>query len=312
MRRFSVPSFLAGVVVALSLAAVPASALSGVGGAADPSDGADGADGTTPTVTVDPLRFRLGESIDATPASNDMCGAGYHSNIPLRLSWSGSDAGSGFQSFDVLMYNDAGLYYAARNTLETSMDITGGNYDGQCGGGSLGSAYGIKARDRVGNTATSRLSGGHFVSVWQQDGKPNPPGSVYGDDLGVTRAGTWQTSPCACFDAGSTWYSTKGGSSLTYTVTARPGQTFAVVMEKNSNRGRVGIRVNGGAATTVDTYASTAKHRVVVWQSLLPQGTNTVTVTNQGTAGRARVDVDALLMTSTPGGELYTYTDADF
>ncbi|WP_030528193.1 hypothetical protein [Phycicoccus jejuensis] len=310
MRRFSAPSFLAGVVVAASLVAVPASALPGSGSAAGLSDSPEG---VTPSLSVDPLSFRLGESIDATTASSDWCDTvGYHSDIPLRLTWSATDAGSGLQGFDVIEYSDNVLTYEAQDTSQTSFDVRGITYDGQCGGGPGGVRYTVKARDHVGNTAMSRLSGSSFVSVWQQDGKPNPPYSTYTGDLGVTRVGTWQTAPCVCFDAGSTWYSTKGGSSLTYAVTTGPGQTFAVVMEKNSNRGRVGIRVNGGAATTVDTYSSTGKHRVIVWQSQLTEGTSTITVTNQATAGRPRVDIDAVMLTSPPTGEVPMFLTPDF
>lgn len=106
-----------------------------------------------------------------------------------------------------------------------------------------------------------------------------------------------------CCDAGQTLYSTKKGNSITYSVTPQgPGQTFAVVMEKNSNRGKASISVNGGKAETVDTYSPSVQSRTIVWQRTLDVGTSTVKVTNLGTTGRTRVDVDALMLTSGPMG----------
>ncbi len=308
MRRFSAPSFLAGVVVAASLVAVPASALPGSGSAAGALDSAEG---VAPSLSVDPLSFRVGESIDATTASSDFCDTvGYHSDIPLRLTWSGTDAGSGLQGFDVIEYSENVLTYEAQDTSQTSFDVRGFTYDGQCGGGPGGGRYTVKARDHVGNTAMSRLSGSSYVRVWQQDGKPNPPVPVRRS--GRDTSGHLADRPVRLLRRRFDVVLDEGRELLDLRGDSQPGQTFAVVMEKNNNRGRVGIRVNGGAATTVDTYAPTGKHRVIVWQSQLPEGTHTITVTNQATAGRPRVDVDAVMLTSTPTGEVPMFLTPDF
>lgn len=112
-------------------------------------------------------------------------------------------------------------------------------------------------------------------------------------------------SKCACYDGGTTLYSVAKGQSITYSVTTEgSGQTFAVVMEKNTNRGKASIAVNGGKATTVDTHASAAQHAAIVWQATLPAGTSTVVVKNLGTTSRTRIDVDALTLTGPPTGEL--------
>jgi hypothetical protein len=80
-------------------------------------------------------------------------------------------------------------------------------------------------------------------------------------------------------------------------TTTKPGQTVSVVAEKNSNRGRVNISLDGGTAASVDTYASSPTHRVITWQKTLSVGTHTLKLSNAGTTGRSRVNIDTILLT---------------
>ena len=93
------------------------------------------------------------------------------------------------------------------------------------------------------------------------------------------------------------------GARLTYKVTVgNPGQVVGVVVDKNTNRGRLEIKVDGGAATSVPTFASSPKHRVVVWQKALSVGTHTLRLTNAGSPAHPRVAIDSILMTQGPTG----------
>lgn len=302
MARFSISSFLAGVVVATAVATVPAAAAQrSVTTEQDPLH----YDGTAPVLTVQPQTFDLGRSIDATVKSADHCLAeAYHFKVPMTLRWSASDSGSGLKGFQVWRDYEPIWSPDAPYSSDTSESIYGYSYASECGGGDILVRRFVLAEDNRGNQAISALGGGDQVDVWQEDGAVNPTGTGgrFGT-LSVTRVGTWTIGRCLCFDAGQTLYSTKGGTSVTYTVTPRaPGQTFALVMEKSYNRGRVGVSVNGAAPQTVDTYAASPQHRVIVWQRTLNAGTTVIKVTNQATAGRARVDLDAEMLTSPPGG----------
>jgi hypothetical protein len=73
-------------------------------------------------------------------------------------------------------------------------------------------------------------------------------------------------------------------------------------MAKNTNRGVADVSVDGGTAQAVDTFASIPTHRVIVWQKVLSPGTHAIKVTNAGTAGRSRIDVDAVLLLDSPAG----------
>jgi hypothetical protein len=294
--RLSLPSFAAGALAATVLLAVPATALVASTATTDPHPTTY--DGTSPSLTLGPVEFVVGSSIDAAdlPAA-EMCDSQpWNVSIPLRLRWSGSDATSGLAGYDVWGTGPSfnGSEKLVNATSATTYGLTGYNYEGDCGGGSaFDKAFWVVAKDNRGNTASTNLVSPN-VTAWQETGA-DPVGDA---GIPVTRTGTWTVASCSCFNNGKTLYSTAAGASLSYKVTTtRPGQTVAIVVEKNSNRGTANISVDGGTATAVNTQASSATHRVVVWQKVLSVGTHTVKVTNAGTSGHSRVDVDAVLLT---------------
>lgn len=270
----------------------------GVVSAAVPGD----YDGLSPELLVEPLEFSVGDSIDNTPLSDDGCVSGYHYDIPLVLRWTATDSGSGVKSYDVIKSDDTGpggTFVAESAIQETSLEIRGTDARG-CGGGGYGVLRAVRVRDHAGNTATSRLLPKETPYVWQEDGIVNGAAQP----IPTARVGNWRVGQCSCFDGDRTLFSVKGGNSLSYQLDTEAGQVAAVVMEKNSNRGSVGIRVNGGPPTTVDTYSAQPQHRVIVWQTPLPEGTNEVKIINQGIPGRLRVDVDAVMLIGSARGEV--------
>ncbi len=58
--------------------------------------------------------------------------------------------------------------------------------------------------------------------------------------------------------------------------------------------------VDGVLRKTVDTHATTTRHRVVVWQGLFRSGQHTLRVVNRATAGHPRIDLDTLTTCSAP------------
>jgi len=82
---------------------------------------------------------------------------------------------------------------------------------------------------------------------------------------------------------------------MTFTRTYEKGDHVAVVMALGPNRGRASIRIDGAWFMNVDTFASVNTNRVVVFQRRMPAGTHTLTILNQATPGRPRIDVDAVM-----------------
>jgi hypothetical protein len=298
--RTNLPAFVAGALAATVLVAVPATALVAATTAADPHPTTF--DGTSPTLTMGPVEFVVGASLDAADPPNGCAAFSWNFSIPLRMRWSGADATSGLAGYDVWGRGPRfdGFKKLVEGTSATTYDYVGGNYTGDCGeGNTFDNEFWVVSKDNRGNTATTNQVG-QYVEAWQETGldASGDPG------LAVTRTGTWTAASCTCFNNGKTLYSTTKGASLSYKVTAdQPGQTAGVVVEKNSNRGTINISVDGATATAVSTYAATATHRVIVWQKALGVGTHTIKLTNAGTSGRSRVDVDGIMLTRGPGNE---------
>lgn len=295
--RISLPSFAAGALAATLVVAVPATALVGL---AEPDPHPHRYDGTSPSLTMRPVGFVIGASINAAEPPGEFCSASIWNFTTLRMKWFGGDGTSGLAGYDVWgegpSYN--GFEKLVEGTSATSYGYSGSNYTGDCGGGSgVDNRFWVVAKDNRGNTAATSRVGQHF-DVWTEKGV-----DVTGERaaLPLTRSGTWKVSSCACSNHGRTLYSTAKGASLTYEVTTtRPGQVLALVVGKNSNRGTVGVSVDGRSVTAVDTYSSAPRHRVIAWQKALGVGTHTVKLTNAGTSGHSRVDVDTVMLTSGP------------
>jgi hypothetical protein len=292
-RRFSASSFAAGVAAATVVAGIPATAA--VVALADPSPAVY--DGTAPTLTLQPVEFVLGGSLDqATALPEEGCtGQSWNRNVPLRLRWSSTDATSRVRGFDVWQHQSGSLSKIVADTTATTYAFPGTNYDGSCGGGSLVSVdMWVVAHDNRGNAATTTTRD-RWIDIWQETGQDE----WNQQELSLARSGTWTTASCVCFNNGRTLASTTRGASLTYTVTTdRPAQTVAVVAAKNTNRGVMNISLDGAPATAVNTYSSTAANRVIVWQKVIATpGTHRIKITNAGTSGRPRIDVDAIMLT---------------
>ncbi len=255
-------------------------------------------DGRAPTLKVHPIEFIVGTSIDATiPFDPEECDFRFwHLTVPMRLNWHGKDGNARVDHYDVWAipsYTEP--YQVLDDTHQTSLDVLGGNYDSTCGSAPIDIVHRVEAYDRSGNVATVLGDTNLDMGAWQEDGstiEDFPPGIVT-----TSRTGSWTLGSCTCSDAGHTLFSTHAGDSATYDVTPQwGGQSFAVVMPMSPDNGVVGISVDGNTPVLVDTFAATPQYRTVVWQTRLSKGPHTVVITNHGTAGRSRVDLDAVLL----------------
>ena len=309
IRPVSLPSaFLAGVLCASALAAIPA--------LADivPSDQNPNLyDGASPLLTVQPAKFIIGSSLDL---ARDCGPTSTFNRVPMQLTWNAQDTGSGASSFDIgINYAEVGDVEAASRTTATThtWDVT--NYDnGGCGGGDDSPNYlWVIARDYRGYTATSPQVSDRF-NVWDEGGIDRSSAYDSAEDLIVARTGAWSTSNCDCHNQGRTTFASARGVSLTYTVNVgTPGRTLAVVAPTGSTRGVMNICVDGGAATPVNTYISSpvSVNRVIVWQRTLDAGQHTVRIVNAATAGHPRINIDTLMLGPAWKGEVGRYYQED-
>lgn len=253
------------------------------------------ADTTRPALTVQPALFFQGGQIGPSdPASSDPDAMPpvWTSQIPMYVTWSGSDA-SDICGYDVWDENGSEEYQLVRSTLRTRYDGDTTDYDGSVGAGATVTyAWKIVAHDCAGNTTAKER--GVLPEVIQEDGT-----DLYGNPspIRIAYTGTWGTSYCTCWSHGAVRRTTQKGATATVNFsTGTANSPIALVMEKAPGRGKFTVLLDGVNKGTIDTYSAVASHRVIVWSGkAVTAGKHVVKIVNQATAGRSRIDLDAVL-----------------
>lgn len=249
------------------------------------------ADTTPPALTLQPAGFVQGGILGPSSPQSAGDASIFTFDIPMFITWRGSDA-SGICGYDVHTVNAGGFDQTVlAGTRRTRYDGSASDYNGDFGGGqSVVDTWAVVARDCAGNT--TRRNTGIGPQVTQEDGA-----TPSGFGVSVTYAGTWGTSSCTCWSHGAVRRTTQKGASASITFSTRgANRPVALVMEKAPNRGKFTLVIDGVNRGTVDTFSSVATHRVIVWSGRVPRaGNHVVKIVNQATAGRPRIDFDAVL-----------------
>ena len=218
-----------------------------------------GLDQTAPSVVAPKQGVTIGSTVGST-------------SIPIRVTWSGADGGSGVARYELRQRRGAGAWAVVSTNLTTA-SVTRSLAPG------YQYRFAVRAVDNAGN-----------VSAW-----------AYGSTFTLARfqesssrlryAGTWHTTSNTVYWGGQARYSASERARMTFTFT---GRSFAYVASRGSNRGVARIAVNGKDVATVKLESPTSKHRsiiyVLTWTS---RATRTITVTESG-IGR-RIDVDGVI-----------------
>jgi hypothetical protein len=220
-------------------------------------------------VTID----RTGPTAVAPKAAVRAGSALTGSSTPATLTWSATAAGAPVASYDLARSYDGGAFVLLASRMANPTAITllapGHTY-----------RYEVRARDTAGN-----------LGAWKA-GPTLYPRLVQQTSTSVKYAGSWITSSATAFSGGSVRMATAAGASVSYTFS---GRSVGFVTTTGPTRGAVKVYVDGILAATVDTYAATWTTRAIVfsraWSS---SATHTLKLVVVGTAGRPRVDLDAL------------------
>ena len=212
--------------------------------------------------------------------------------VEMRVQWSATDASRvcGYRVREV--YDEDVSAWTAWGNRTTSVTRSTSDYDDQEGGGTDKFwGYDVEARDCAGNTSLkfSRLA----PVVYQQDGLSYRYGT-----LAVTTTGSWATTYCACWSAGTALRTVARGARINFAmpqdITVGSPYMVGLVMERAPDRGKAQVLIDGVVVATIDTRASTKVHRSIVWSGTLI-GDQTLSVVNLATSGRPRIDVDAVV-----------------
>ncbi|MFI5052880.1 MAG: Ig-like domain-containing protein, partial [Acidimicrobiia bacterium] len=251
----------AGTVVLTLKAGSVVDAASNNGPVADVTSASVLIDRTAPSTSGPTVSLRAGVVLSGT-------------SLPVVLTWTAADTGgAGLATYDMARSYDGAPFAVVVSGLTTptttSTTTSGHTY-----------RFEIRAHDSAGNVGGWVAGPTLHPTLYQQTG-----GSI-------VYHGTWTTQTASVYSGGSSRYATGAGASASYTFT---GRSVAFVTALAWNRGAVKVYIDGVLVTTVDCYAATATyHDVAYARTWASSGTHTIKLVVVGTAGRPRVDLDAI------------------
>ncbi len=211
--------------------------------------------------------------VTATPVVRARTGATVNTGVvPLTISWSATDTGTGVASYAVRRRLDGGVFEAVSlaASLATSLSVTLPV--------DRAVQYQVRATDRAGNTGDWSAAGGFHLRVASERASS------------VRYSGRWTSRSASTYLGGTARSSSSAGATASFTFT---GKGIAWIAAKGTTRGKARVSVDGTSVGTVDLRSSATTLRRVVWtRTWASVGTHKVTIRVSGTAGHPRVDVD--------------------
>jgi hypothetical protein len=192
---------------------------------------------------------------------------------PITISWAGTDATSGIKHYDLMESVDGGAFslVASPTAAKVTEPLNPGH----------SYVFRVRAIDNAGNVSAFTSAASFTLSAYQETASA------------ITYSGGWTLQSLTGAYGGSVTYATVAGKRATFSFT---GSQVAWVSTVNTNRGSATVSIDGGTATTVSTYATSLRTRMVVYKKVMTAGTHSLVLNVLGTSGHPRVDVDAFLV----------------
>ena len=193
----------------------------------------------------------------------------------LKVSWTGSDSGSGIQKYLLSESVNGGAYtqvYAKATPSATLPVLPGRTYQ-----------FRVQAVDWAGNKSAQVAGAVKKLTLVQETG------------AGITYSSGWVATPVTQASGGSVKRSKVSGNTVTFKYT---GSSVAIVTDYGLNHGAVSVVIDGGSASSVNTYNTAAKYQQVPFVRSNTNGAHTLVITNKGTGTKIDFDLDAFLVLS--------------
>ena len=224
------------------------------------------ADATPPTVT--------------TPVAVPQAGGTVGATNPFRVTWTGSDGGTGIAGYRLAVSVDGGSYASVPLATATSRSAVirlRAPHEAR---------FRVRAVDRAGNWSAWRYGGTFRVTRASEA------------SAGVATAGGWAVVSSSAYLGDRALRSGTAGAEVRFTFT---GSRVAWIGTAGPGYGRADVYLDGTFARTVDTHRATTANRRVLYTARWPvSGTHTITVRVAGTAGHPRIAVDGFVVVGPP------------
>jgi subtilisin len=196
--------------------------------------------------------------------------------VPVRLSWTGQDAQAGVGQYRIERSTDGKAWSEVARVGGTTTTITRSLADGHR------YRYRVAAIDRVGNVS-GWSSGTTFRLI-----------RIEGESRSVSHTASWGRVRRAASSGGASISSSAAGAKARLLVDAR---AIAWVAGTSDDRGRASIYADGVRLATIDQRRSEGRARTVVFvRDWGKRAQRQLVFRVEGTAGRPRVDFDALIV----------------
>ena len=217
-------------------------------------------DSAAPTLTAPRLTLPVNRTIGGS--------------IPAVLTWTGSDAGTGVKSYHVQRSVNAGAWTTVVAAVAVPrLDValaSGSSY-----------RFRVRATDWAGRTSGFAY-GPTLRSARIQESSTT-----------ITYTGRWTAATWPSASGGALRFATAAGAKATYRGSVR---SAAWVTTTGPDRGWAKVYVNGVLAKRVSLTTSASQPRRVVWSAnWSTTATRTVVILVEGTSGKPRVDLDAIM-----------------
>jgi spore germination protein YaaH len=222
------------------------------------------------TVILDTLPPTVGIPT-AVPPQGAIAGK---SDVPVRVDWSASDAGSITVSSVDISVGGAAFVAAAPGATSTNSLIVPLKPG-------LAYVFRVGAIDAAGNAAVPA------------DSAPLTMAKTENSARSIRYSAGWRRVTSTSASGGSLSSATTKGSSATYRFT---GKGIAIIGPFGPTRGSARVSIDGVAAGSLNAYAGTAGARRILYSKVLAPGSHTLVITLAGPASHSRVDLDALVV----------------
>ncbi len=206
------------------------------------------------------------------------------STVPVRVSWSGTDGGSGVAKYQVQRKPTGGVWtWVTQGTTARTLTL-------QLAPG--GHQFQVRGMDKAGNWSAWKQGPSFSVNAYQETSTVS--------DGKVSYSGTWGNHSLTSYFGGSVKYAGTKGATASFTFTG--GRQVAWVAPKGSNRGYADVYLDEAKVATINLYTSSAQYRKVVYAKggLNPSVTHTLKVYVTGTkptdSTGTRVDLDGFVV----------------
>ena len=194
--------------------------------------------------------------------------------VPVSLAWTGTDATSGVDHYELARSKNGGAYRTLSTSLATAESVRmlepGQTY-----------RFRVRAIDKAGNVSAWAYGASFRLSAIQESS-----GRIDYD-------GGWKTATSGSHWGNAARFSKNAGASATVTVNAR---AFGWIASIGPTSGTARVYVNGNLVATMNLYAGSSQARTLVFSKTWATAkTRIIEIRVSGAPVHPRIDLDALV-----------------